>query len=108
MTTEKDFQKAIGNTNIEHIVGSEKEDFIPERGDIFVWRGLNEKTRQVRGHTGIVYKYNQKDDLVIILEAIDALGSGDEDTHLKNATGIFDNSKIKKIKESKVHTKKQE
>ncbi|WP_410881458.1 glycoside hydrolase family 19 protein, partial [Myroides sp. DW712] len=106
MTTEKDFQKAIGNTNIEHIVGSEKEDFIPERGDIFVWRGLNEKTGKVRGHTGIVYKYNQKDDLVIILEAIDLLGSGDEDTHLKNAIGIFDNSKIKKIKESKVHTKK--
>lgn len=106
MTTEREFQKAIGNGNIEHVIGSEKADFIPQRGDIFVWRGLNKKTGKVRGHTGIVYKYNQKDDLVIILEAIDALGSGDEDTHLKYVTGIFDNNKIKKIKESKVHTKK--
>ncbi|MGG5578148.1 PAAR-like protein [Myroides sp. C15-4] len=77
MTTEKDFQKAIGNTNIEHIVGSEKSDFIPERGDIFVWRYNGE------GHTGIVYAYDQVKKNVTILEAIGKSGSQDDKFYLK-------------------------
>ncbi|MGS4344292.1 CHAP domain-containing protein [Myroides odoratus] len=77
MTTEKDFQKAIGNTNIEHIVGSEKEDFIPERGDIFVWRYNGD------GHTGIVYAYDQVKKIVTILEAIGKSGSQDDKFYLK-------------------------
>ena len=77
MTTEKDFQKAIGNTNIEHVVGSEKADFIPERGDIFVWRHNGE------GHTGIVYAYNQVTKIVTILEAIGKSGSQDDKFYLK-------------------------
>ena len=74
MTTEKAFRNKLGNENID-LVGKE-ESFKPQRGDIFAWgystgSGWN-------GHTGIVYKYDEKKDLVTILEAIGKYGSADE------------------------------
>lgn len=78
MTTQKDFRKAIDSENIDFVSGSDSEDFKPNRGDIFVWRtdGI--------GHTGIVYKYDEKNDLVTILEAIGNVGSADETTNINN------------------------
>ncbi|WP_146196677.1 CHAP domain-containing protein, partial [Acinetobacter stercoris] len=72
MLNEKDFRKAIRSNNIEHVVGSESKDFIPEVGDIFVWRNNG------AGHCGIVYAVDQEKDSVTILEAIGKSGSRDE------------------------------
>jgi predicted chitinase len=81
MTTQTKFRNAIGSNNINFVAGSDKADFIPQRGDIFVWRkpGVNGT-----GHTGIVYNYNRTKDLVTILEAIGAIGSADEATNKAN------------------------
>ena len=79
MTTQKDFRKAIDSENIDFVSGSNSENFKPKRGDIFVWR----RTDGV-GHTGIVYEYNEKTDLVTILEAIGNVGSADERTNNNN------------------------
>ncbi|WP_062054332.1 hypothetical protein [Aquimarina longa] len=68
MTTEADFRKAIGSNKIQFVEGSDKADFIPESGDIFVWRSGG-------GHTGIVYKYDEKKDAVWIMEAIGKSGA---------------------------------
>ncbi|MFC7774931.1 hypothetical protein [Flavobacterium sp. GCM10027622] len=78
MTTQKDFRNAIGNNNIDFVENSNKKDFKPQKGDIFVWR--NSKA----GHTGIVYNYDEKKDLVTILEAIGKVGSADESTNKNN------------------------
>lgn len=79
MTTQKDFRKAIDSENIDFVSGSDSEDFKPNRGDIFVWRRSDGI-----GHTGIVYKYDEKTDLVTILEAIGDVGSADETTNVNN------------------------
>ncbi len=79
MTTEKDFQNAVGSKNIELISGSDKENFKPQKGDVFVWRKSNGV-----GHTGIVYHFDEKKDLVTILEAIGKVGSADEKTNKNN------------------------
>ncbi len=77
MTNEIHFRNAIGTANIDFLAGSNKPDFKPRRGDIFVWRkGV--------GHTGIVYDYNPATDLVSILEAIGNVGSADEATNRNN------------------------
>ncbi|QXP58105.1 CHAP domain-containing protein [Cellulophaga sp. HaHa_2_95] len=52
------------------VAGSEKSDFIPQAGDIFVWR-----TRK-GGHTGIVHSIDG--DKVRILEAIGSYGAVSE------------------------------
>jgi hypothetical protein len=78
MTTQKDFRNAIGNNNIDFIENSNKKDFKPQKGDIFVWRNAK------AGHTGIVYNYDEKKDLVTILEAIGKVGSADESTNKKH------------------------
>lgn len=79
MTTQTNFRNAIGSTNIDFVPGSDKSDFKPQRGDIFVWRKPNGV-----GHTGIVYHYNPTTDLVTILEAIGSIGSADEATNRAN------------------------
>lgn len=76
MTTQADFRTAIGSNNIDLISGSTASNFKPKKGDIFVWR----KSDGV-GHTGIVYKYDEAEDLVTILESIGSVGSADETTN---------------------------
>jgi len=75
MVSETEFRKAIGNNNID-FAGS---NIIPQRGDIFVWRKSDGK-----GHTGIVYKYDEGKDLVTIIESIGSAGSADETTNKNN------------------------
>ena len=82
MTNEKSFRKAIGNENIDFVLGSEKSDFKPQKGDIFVWR--HQYPKKTRGHTGIVYEYDEVNDIVTILEAIGEGGSAEEDIHKGN------------------------
>ena len=82
MTNEKSFRKAIGNENIDFVLGSEKSDFRPQRGDIFVWR--HQYPKKTRGHTGIVYEYDEVNDIVTILEAIGEGGSAEEEIHKGN------------------------
>ena len=77
MTNESDFRKAIDSNSISFISGSDKSDFKPQKGDIFVWRNGN-------GHTGIVYKYEEKKDLVTILEAIGNIGAREESQQIAN------------------------
>jgi hypothetical protein len=77
MTTESSFRKAIGSQNIDLVSGSTKSDFKPQRGDIFVWRDSD-------GHTGIVYEYDAKADVVTILEAIGKRGASGESKQVKN------------------------
>ena len=76
MTSESSFQKVIGTDKIK-FVGNAK-DFKPQAGDIFVWRNGSD------GHTGIVYKYDNTNDLVTILEAIGESGSRDNVTNRRN------------------------
>jgi len=83
MTTQTNFRKAVGSNKIEYIQGSDKADFIPESGDIFVWRDKNHKPRP-DGHTGIVYKYDSISDLVIVLEAIGKDGARGESQQVAN------------------------
>ncbi|POR25289.1 hypothetical protein BWK58_07195 [Flavobacterium columnare] len=77
MTNEKDFRNAIDSNDISFVSGSDKSDFKPQKGDIFVWRSGN-------GHTGIVYKYEEKTDLVTILEAIGSVGAREESQQVAN------------------------
>ncbi len=77
MTTESSFREAIGSQNIDLVTGSTKSDFKPQRGDIFVWRDGD-------GHTGIVYEYNAKTDVVTILEAIGWRGATGESKQVAN------------------------
>jgi molecular chaperone GrpE (heat shock protein) len=79
MTTQNDFRKAINSDNIDFVSGSNKSDFKPQRGDIFVWRKSNGI-----GHTGIVYEYDEAKDLVTILEAIGKTGAVGESQQVKN------------------------
>ncbi|OWP86573.1 hypothetical protein BWK60_08180, partial [Flavobacterium covae] len=79
MTTQKDFRTAIGSQNIDFVANSQNDDFKPQKGDIFVWRRSDGV-----GHTGIVYDYDVRSDLVTILEAIGSVGSADEKTNIKN------------------------
>jgi len=81
MVSQEKFRKAIGNNNIDFVSGSDKKDFIPQKGDIFVWRRSDGV-----GHTGIVYDYDAEKDLVTIIEAIGSIGSADETTN-KNKGG---------------------
>lgn len=83
MTKETKFRKAIGSNKIEFVEGSDKVDFIPEIGDIFVWRDSNKKPRP-DGHTGIVYDYDSKNKVVTILEAIASGGAVGEKKQVKN------------------------
>lgn len=80
MTTQKNFRNTIGTENIDLVSGSEKSDFKPQRGDIFVWR----KGSAGPGHTGIVYHYDAAKDIVTILEAIGSVGAVSESDQVKN------------------------
>ncbi|WP_158979745.1 CHAP domain-containing protein [Cellulophaga sp. L1A9] len=57
------------------VAGSEKSDFIPQAGDIFVW-----SRAPGDGHTGVVH--NVDGDKITILEAIGKNGSSDEPYHI--------------------------
>lgn len=83
MTTEKNFRKVVGSDKIEFIEGSDKPDFIPEPGDVFVWRDFNKKPRP-DGHTGIVYDFDSKNQVVTILEAIASGGAVGEKKQIHN------------------------
>ena len=76
MTTQEKFRTNLGTNNIDHITGSEALDFIPQAGDIFVWRKLS------GGHTGIVHSVDG--DKITILESIGHNGSSDEDFNNNN------------------------
>ena len=82
MTTETRFRNAVRSNNIDFLAGSDKSNFKPQRGDVFVWR----KGSGGPGHTGIVYNYDSATDLVTILEAIGDVGSADESTN-RNSGG---------------------
>ncbi|MDQ2508983.1 CHAP domain-containing protein, partial [Acinetobacter baumannii] len=77
MLTENDFRKAIRSNKIEYVVGSKDLNFIPQIGDIFVWRNGG-------GHCGIVYDVDRQNDTVTILEAIGDVGSADENFNINN------------------------
>ncbi|KAA1244032.1 CHAP domain-containing protein [Aquimarina sp. RZ0] len=79
MKTQESFRKKLGNDNIEFITGSDKTDFIPQAGDIFVW-----SRSDTDGHTGIVHSVDG--DNITILEAIGMGGSSDEN-HNRNNEG---------------------
>ncbi len=76
MLTGDDFRKNLGNDNIDHVPNSDNSSFVPQAGDIFVWR-----TRK-GGHTGIVHSVDG--DKVTILEAIGSGGSSDESFNNNN------------------------
>ncbi len=82
MTTEIRFRNGVRSNNIDFVAGSDKSNFKPQRGDVFVWR----KGASGPGHTGIVYNYDAGSDLVTILEAIGQVGSADETTN-RNSGG---------------------
>ncbi|WP_407269026.1 CHAP domain-containing protein [Tenacibaculum maritimum] len=77
MKTQESFRKKLGNDNIEFITGSDKADFIPQVGDIFVW-----SRSDTDGHTGIVHSIDG--DKITILEAIGRGGSSDEQHNIDN------------------------
>ncbi|WP_158978832.1 CHAP domain-containing protein [Cellulophaga sp. L1A9] len=76
MVTQESFRTALGSNNIDHIDNSEKSDFMPQRGDIFVWRKIGS------GHTGIVHSIDG--DNITILESIGMNGSSDENYNNEN------------------------
>jgi predicted chitinase len=76
MVTQDKFKVALGSDNIEHVANSEKSNFVPQAGDIFVWRKVG------GGHTGIVHSVNG--DNITILEAIGRGGSSDEKHNIDN------------------------
>lgn len=80
MTTERNFRSTIGTDNIDLVPGSDKRDFKPQRGDVFVWR----KGTAGPGHTGIIYHYDEATDVVTILEAIGSVGAVSENDQVKN------------------------
>ncbi|WP_159246041.1 CHAP domain-containing protein [Tenacibaculum maritimum] len=77
MKTQTLFRENLGNNNIEHVSGSEKSDFVPQAGDIFVW-----SKSTGAGHTGIVHSVDG--DKITILEAIGRGGSSDEKHNIDN------------------------
>ena len=74
MVEEKTFQNAIGSKKIKYIQDSRSEQFVPNVGDIFVWR-RNKNGISPDGHTGIVIKYIENIDAVLILESIGGCNS---------------------------------
>ena len=71
-------KKMLKTENIEHVTNSDKQDFIPQAGDFFLWRTGG------GGHVGIVHSVDG--DNITILEAIGKGGSSDE-SHNKNNGG---------------------
>lgn len=98
MTTETNLRKTIGTNNIDLVSGSNKIDFKPQRGDVFVWR----KGALGPGHTGIVYNYDESTDIVTILEAIGNVGAVSESDQVKNGgyteTGCSRTAKYSRLK----------
>jgi predicted chitinase len=80
MTTEANLRTTIGSNNIDLVSGSDKKEFKPQRGDVFVWR----KGAAGPGHTGIVYHYDETKDIVTILEAIGNVGAVSESDQVNN------------------------
>ncbi len=78
MTNEEGFREATGNDNISFVDGSKKsKKFVPQKGDIFVWRASN------GGHTGVVTGISDDNKTIFILEALSASGSREENTFNK-------------------------
>lgn len=82
MTSQDNFRKVIENDNIDLVDGSQKKEFKPQKGDIFVW-GYS-KSSGWSGHTGIVYEYDEAQDVVTILEAIGSGGAVGESKQVAN------------------------
>jgi hypothetical protein len=82
MVSENAFRKIIENDNIDLVRGSLLSDFKPKKGDIFAW-GYT-KDGSWAGHTGIVYDYDEIDDIVTILEAVGSHGAVSENDQVKN------------------------
>ncbi|SHH85080.1 hypothetical protein [Flavobacterium johnsoniae] len=53
-----------------------------QQGDIFVWGYV--KDGSWAGHTGVVYDYDETDDIVTILEAVGSHGAVSENDQVKN------------------------
>ncbi|MBE0392399.1 PAAR-like protein [Flavobacterium sp. PL002] len=102
MTTETAFRNTIGSQNIDLVANSDKKDFKPQRGDIFVWRRNKKEHGKNDGHTGIVYEYDEATDIVTILEAIGDTGAVSEKDQAKNGgyseTGCSRTAKYKRLK----------
>ena len=102
LTNEDNFRTTIGSNNIDFIVGSDKKDFKPQRGDVFVWRRNKKDHGKTDGHTGIVYNYDETTDIVTILEAIGDVGAVSETDQVKNGgysgTGCSRTAKYKRLK----------
>ena len=78
MTNEDDLQDVLDSDKIIHVLGSEDEDFVPQKGDIFVWR----KPNGGGGHTGLVIGVKE-DGTIQVMEAIGSSGSREENTFNK-------------------------
>ena len=65
LSEQDDFAETQFGEKLQYITGSNKDDFIPQAGDIFEWsRGEGD------GHTGVVVEYVKSSDYIIVLEAI--------------------------------------
>lgn len=83
--------------SIDHVDGKDgvfDPNFEPQPGDIFVWR--RNASEGGDGHTGIVYAYDKKNQVVTILEAL--TNSADMDTHVNNKFPYLDEEKRNEIK----------
>lgn len=82
MVSESAFRKVIENDNIDLVNGSKLEGFKPQRGDVFAW-GYS-KNGSWAGHTGVVYAYDETEDVVTILESIGSHGAMSETNQVNN------------------------
>jgi hypothetical protein len=79
MVDEETIRVAYGSDNIDYIEESKNDkSFIPQKGDIFVWR------RPRDGHTGVVTGVSEDKKTIFILEAIGSSGSADNKSQPKN------------------------
>ena len=59
--------------NPKWLIKHNDPNYIPKRGDIFLWYGKRVDKKGVshyRGHTGVVINYNSESDIVTTIEAI--------------------------------------
>lgn len=81
MVNTRAFEKRCNNM-LEFMIGSEvlRKDntFIPQSGDIFVWRRSPEESPPYGdGHTGVVLSYDAQNNVVEVMEALGKSGSAD-------------------------------
>lgn len=68
----------------EWLIKHKNADYIPQRGDIFLWRGES-------GHTGVVIEYDEENKIVTTIEAISSTINKEQPLNEEN---IFSKHKI--------------